>query len=152
MRRYVLSVVLVLLGVVAGMRQTDAAEADKNFYVGYKKGFFLKSGDDRYSLNFNGRLQVLYVFDHQENIDNLDAFDGTTNTFQIRRFYLNFSGTFFDPKLKYMLNIIPSASGRTVGDAYLNYAYSPGFEIRGGSFKLPLNRLTAQSWWRNAWP
>src|SRR3990167_1643703 len=93
MRRYVLSVVLVLLGVVAGMRQTDAAEADKNFYVGYKKGFFLKSGDDRYSLNFNGRLQVLYVFDHQENIDNLDAFDGTTNTFQIRRFYLNFSGT-----------------------------------------------------------
>ena len=111
---------------------------------GYKDGFYLESAEGNHRLKINFHLQLQHQFLVVEG-------QGKTNSFQIRRGRIFFSGNAFTEKLAYLFHF-EFVGGRTNNasegfaytgpnllDAYVDYEVVPAFVVKGGQFKVPYN-------------
>lgn len=113
--------------------------------IGYERGLYIKTDDGKYKLKTNVQIQPQYQFLSIEG-------QGKTNTFQIRRARLIFSGNAFTKKLTYKFQFeavggrtsttresAGAARGPNLRDAYINYAFSDGIQLKAGQFKPYFN-------------
>ena len=103
--------------------------------VGYKKGFYFKTLDDKFKLNTLGRLQTRYNFRNKDD-------DEDTSSFRINRMRLKLSGHAFTQNLSYSAQWeLNSFTGRgQLKDIFVDYRLLPGLHLRGGQWKVPYNR------------
>ena len=108
---------------------------------GYKEGFYLQSDRGDFKLKFNFQAQPQYQFLSIKN-------QGKTSAFQIRRVRTSFAGNAFSEHLTYKI-VFELVGGRSsnvtegaamgapnLRDAYLNYDFENGIEIKTGQFKV----------------
>ncbi len=135
------TIILFLAAVAFPTRDGHAIEG------GYKDGLYIQSEDGKNLLKTNLFLQFQHQFLAVEG-------QGKSNSFQIRRGRLLFSGNALTEDLTYMFHF-EFVGGRTNNpaegvaftgpnllDGYINYAHSklaPAFEIKAGQFKVPYN-------------
>ncbi len=111
---------------------------------GYKEGLYLQTEDGDYQLKTKFFLQLQHQFLNVEG-------QGKTNSFQVRRSRVYFLGHAFNPQFTYQFEL-ELASGLTnnvsrgiaetgpnLRDAWINYDFERGIEIRAGQFKVPFN-------------
>jgi phosphate-selective porin OprO/OprP len=95
-----------------------------------KDGFALKSADGDFQLKVGGFVHAdgrFYLDDEQKP---------ATNTFLIRRAFLNFEGTVYR---NFVFRIQPDFGGgkTTLQDAYLDARFNPAFQLLVGKTKVP---------------
>ncbi len=130
-------IIIMLIGVLFIIGGGRAAWADKPLT--------LESDDGKFELKFGIQLQPQYQFVSIEG-------HGKTNSFQIRRGRLIFSGHAFTKELTYKVQF-EAVGGRTTNaspgvaytgpnlrDAYINYDFGHGIQVKAGQFKAPYNR------------
>jgi phosphate-selective porin OprO and OprP len=101
-------------------------------------GFIFGSGDSNFVAQLHGIIQWdSRTFFHDGGINGNDGF-------LLRRARPIFTGTLFHD---YDFNFTPDFGGSTVQilDAYLNYHYSPEFQVEVGKFKSPIGLEALQS-------
>ena len=108
-------------------------EWTKKVEVGYKKGAYIKTTDDRYSLKLNARVQGQYRYDAREAQDNLSSFS-------VRRARILASGNVFYPWMKYGTQITLEGGSASLRDAFIEAAYLPYVKPRIGQYKVPFDR------------
>ncbi|NIT14683.1 MAG: hypothetical protein GTN99_10705 [Candidatus Dadabacteria bacterium] len=101
--------------------------------AGYKKGFFLESGDGNYKTLFNIRGQF------RASVEDVDDED-TVTTFEFARLRLQWKGHAFRPWMKYKLQLDIKEDSFNVRDAVFDFAYNPMIVPRAGQYKVPFNR------------
>ncbi|MGR3173435.1 MAG: hypothetical protein ACUZ8N_02395 [Candidatus Scalindua sp.] len=111
-----------------------------NLEMGYKKGFYFKTLDDKFKLNTLGRLQTRYNF--RNNDDGED-----TSSYRINRMRLKLSGHAFTQNLRYSAQWeLNTFTGRgQLKDIFVDYRLLPGLHLRGGQWKVPYNRQNVAS-------
>lgn len=123
----------------------SAPPLDINKIVGYDKGLFIATEDEKFKMKFNVQLQPQYQFLAMKNQQDV-------NSFQLRRSRFTISGTAFNPNLSYKIES-ELASGRSntttegvaltgfnLREAYVEYKINDHFQVRGGEFKVMNNR------------
>jgi phosphate-selective porin OprO/OprP len=102
-----------------------------------KRGFFLRSADDRFTLRLTGQIQA----DYRAFLDQLDTTD--IDSFLVRRARLGIEANMFT---YYEFRLLPDFSNRqsptspavtVIQDAYLNIHYWDFFQLEVGKFKQP---------------
>lgn len=123
---------LFLIGIVATVlfAKISAVQAAD---LGYDKGFYLLSDDEKFRFKFNIQIQTLHEFIYKET-------ETDQNTFKFARLRTYFSGHSFSPKFKYNLTVDYSSGGAALKDAHVDLDLVDYFKIRAGQFYLPLNR------------
>ena len=119
-----------------------AAAVRKGSRVGYDRGFYLRTPDDRFRLTINSRFEARYSY------ADLDTADGpeVTSAFSIPRARLAFSGHVFGPELTYRLQTAVDGGMPGLKDVYADYAIVPRWlHFRAGQFKRPLSRQQINS-------
>lgn len=105
-----------------------------NLKMGYKKGFYLETLDNKFKLNMSGRLQFRYDFDDRDKGED-------TSSFFIRRARLAWSGHTFSPNIKYKLETdFGKGSDFHLLDYYFDMTHIPYMNIQFGQYKAPFNR------------
>ncbi|HHT9125062.1 MAG TPA: porin [Candidatus Brocadiia bacterium] len=106
-----------------------------NLKMGYKKGFYLETLDEKFKLRFQGGLQFRYEF--------LDRNEGEedTSSFLIRRARMILEGNAFSPNIKYKLQAgFDKGTDFNLLDYYFNMTHIPPLNVQFGQFKAPFNR------------
>ena len=131
--------------------------ADSNLTAGYKKGFFIKSTDDQFQLNFDTLLQFRHYYSQSDDGDKKLLKDGTrpssgssngvdasASGFEFERARLYFTGHVLkDWKYKIVVSMSdddvsgPGGTGNTarLREYELSHALSPEFGLKVGRFK-----------------
>ena len=116
----------------AGLRR-DGFDA-KDVYDG---GFYIRSKDNRYSLNINGFAQTRYTFLAPDQGKSRSNFD-------VALARLAFSGTIFDPKVSYFFQFEGTTFGNnnreSMLDWWMQYSFSDQAKVQAGRFILPYSR------------
>jgi len=105
--------------------------------AGYDDGFYIRSKDKPFSLVANGLGQFRYTFEN---------FDGghSNQNFDVGLARLALSGTIFDPKLNYFMQIQGSTFGNnnniTMLDWWMKYTFNPEAAVQTGRYVLPYSR------------
>jgi phosphate-selective porin OprO/OprP len=104
-----------------------------------KRGFFLRSPDDRFTLRLTGQIQADYrAFLEERDYTDIDSF-------LVRRARLGIEANMFT---YYEFRLLPDFSNRqsptspattVIQDAYLNVHYWDAFQVEGGKFKQPFS-------------
>ena len=114
------------------IEQENAAARAKQaaFVTAGKDGFSIRSSDGNFQLKFNGFVQA----DGRFYLD--DEKKPATNTFLVRRAFLNFEGTLYR---NYVFRIQSDFGGgkTTLQDAYLDARFVPAFQLLAGKTKVP---------------
>lgn len=114
------------------IEQENAAARAKQaaFVTAGKDGFSIRSADGNFQLKFNGFVQA----DGRFYLD--DEKKPATNTFLVRRAFLNFEGTVYR---NYVFRIQSDFGGgkTTLQDAYLDARFIPAFQFLAGKTKVP---------------
>lgn len=108
-------------------------EWTKKIEVGYKKGAFIKTTDDRYSLKLNVRTQGLFRYEALE--DRKD-----TSNFSVKRARLLAGGNVYYPWMQYNTQITLEGGSAALRDAYIEAAYFDWATPRIGQYKVPFDR------------
>jgi phosphate-selective porin OprO and OprP len=114
-------------------------EADSNgrwmdkVEVGYKKGAYIKTTDDRYSLKLRVRTQGIFSYEAREDRDNI-------STFKVRRARLLLGGNVYYPWMKYGTQITLEGGSASLRDAWIEAAYYDYAKPRIGQYKVPYDR------------
>jgi phosphate-selective porin OprO/OprP len=107
-----------------------------------KEGFYIRSGDNAYSIRIGGNIQ----FDTRWYPDKTTPIGGTTDQFLMRKVRPVLEGVFYD---KIAFRMMPDfGQGTTVlQDAYIEYRHNKAVNIRAGKYKPPigLERLQADA-------
>jgi phosphate-selective porin OprO and OprP len=112
---------------------SSAEDWTKKIEVGYKKGAYIKTPDDRYSLKLNVRTQGLFKYEDQE--------EGKNNgTFSVKRARLLAGGNMFYPWMQYFTQVTLEGSNAGLRDAYIEAAYYDWAKPRIGQYKVPFDR------------
>ncbi len=105
--------------------------------IGYRRGFTIRSDDDRFSVRLNGRVEPRYTYRDRDDAEDISAF-------RVRRARLLFRGHIFQPELLYRIQVSLTQSsdeGRTLlQDAYLSWQPVEGLSVRAGQFRAPFGR------------
>lgn len=120
----------------AGVAQEPASAA-----VGYKKGFFIKSADDRFELHVQGRVQGRFAAE----LDSSAADTEEEAYFQIPRARLSLSGHAFTDRLKYKFQTDYGKGNTVLKDFYLDYKLGDSVIVRAGQWKRPFARQQLNS-------
>lgn len=117
------------------IKKEASAEEDwtKKIEVGYKKGAYIKTPDDRYSLKLNVRTQGLFKYEDQEDEKN-------TASFSVKRARLLAGGNMFYPWMQYFTQITLEGTSTGLRDAYIEAAYYDWAKPRIGQYKVPFDR------------
>jgi len=73
---------------------TRTATLESALHAGWHKGFFIENPQGNFRLEFSGRIQVRFVYNHQANSPE----DNDRWGFENRRVFLEFAGHVFDPR------------------------------------------------------
>ncbi len=112
--------------------------------AGYDHGFYIRSGDDRFYLRVNGRLQ--FRFTHyavgKRNRYLRPRFQRDDRTgFDIQRLRLGFRGHLYDPRLTYRFEMTADGGNNVrLRYAWANYRFSDAFQVMAGLFKIASTR------------
>jgi phosphate-selective porin OprO/OprP len=112
---------------------SSGAEWTKKIEVGYNKGAYIKTPDDRYSLKLNVRTQGLFKYEDQEEGKN-------TASFSVKRARLLAGGNMFYPWMQYFTQITLEGTSTGLRDAYIEAAYYDWAKPRIGQYKVPFDR------------
>ncbi len=115
-----------------------AETAPANVEVGYKRGFYLKTRDNAFSLKLGGRVN----FDYRQPFGDTDQ----DSTFKLRRARIYVKGMvwkYFSFKLQEEF-----ASTATLKDAFLGIRLNKAFRFKVGQFKAPfsLSAMSSSLW------
>ena len=124
-------------------REAAAAKSRESASVSAgKEGFFIRSGDNAYSIRLGGNIQ----FDSRWYLDKEAPVGGTTDQFTMRKVRPVLEGVLYD---KIAFRMMPDfGQGQTVlQDAYIEYRHNKAVNIRAGKYKPPigLERLQADA-------
>jgi len=104
--------------------------------VGYKKGFFIASPDERFKLTINGRIQARFTYENTEGEPR-----GHTGQFSIPRARLKLKGNAFDERIAFALQLDFGKGGASLKDAYVDLtAVNHWLMVQVGQFKRPFSR------------
>ena len=101
--------------------------------VGYKKGAYIKTVDDRYSLKLNVRTQGAFTYQALEDEDD-------TANFRVRRARVLAGGNVYYPWMKYSTQITLEGGSAALRDAYIEADYYDWATPRIGQYKIPFDR------------
>ncbi|MFH1747671.1 MAG: porin [Planctomycetota bacterium] len=110
--------------------------------AGYDKGFFIRSGDDKFLMKINGQVQFRWThYDVQSRnhylLPRLERDDRTG--FDMQRVRLTFSGHAYSPDLTYYVQLrtgVGTGYDTRLRDGYINYRFRDEFQFRAGMFKI----------------
>ena len=105
----------------------------KKIEVGYKKGAYIKTTDDRFSLKLNVRTQGQFKYEDQQDEKN-------TESFSVKRARLLAGGNMFYPWMEYFTQVTLEGSSTGLRDAYIEAAYYDWAKPRIGQYKVPFDR------------
>ena len=128
-----------LLNDVLADADSRASLQGSNATSGWNKGFYIKSSDGAFSLNFHAVLQVRVAYDNRKNPGGgqNESVWGAEN----RRTALKFGGHIFDPSWKYFIQQIWTPNNNaTLLDAYIDHNLGDGWMMRFGKFRTPFLR------------
>jgi len=119
----------------------DKEKSDSGILAGWddKRGFYLRSPDNRFTLRLTGQIQA----DYRAFLDGTDYTD--IDSFLVRRARLGIEANMFT---YYEFRLLPDFSNRqsptssastVIQDAYLNVHYWDAFQIEAGKFKQPFS-------------
>ncbi len=117
----------------AKIETSSGGEWTDKIEVGYKKGAYIKTADDRYSLKLNVRTQGAFTYQALENEDN-------TANFRVRRARVLAGGNVFYPWMKYSTQITLEGGNTALRDAYIEADYYDWATPRIGQYKIPFDR------------
>ena len=124
----------VALCLILGAVPAQAAEEGTPIVAGYKKGFFIKSADERFKMSLGQRVQMRFAHEEIEVGDN-------ENAFSIPRARLAIKGHAFSKDLSYKFQMDLGKGNVTLKDFYVDHALMPGqLHIRAGQWKRPFSR------------
>ncbi len=129
-----------------GMQAKDTVRVSwtDNTEVGYKKGLFIKTKDEKYSLRLQFLLQPQYQYLISDSASNV-------NTFTMRHGQMRFSGNFFDPRLKYkvMFELPGTQGGATANlrDLWIDWQWKKYFQIKIGQFFVFFDHENLEPTW-----
>jgi phosphate-selective porin OprO/OprP len=112
---------------------TSGEDWTKKIEVGYKKGAYIKTPDDRYSLKLNVRTQGLFKYENQED-------EKDTASFSVKRARLLAGGSVYYPWMQYFTQVTLEGSSTALRDAYIEAAYYDWAKPRIGQYKVPFDR------------
>ncbi|MCB9868758.1 MAG: hypothetical protein H6837_02820 [Planctomycetes bacterium] len=139
----------------AALRQSDAPARDRQWFVGYEKGYVIRSLDmDKvpFSLRINGRMQFRYSgFEAEDKtFQNLGTMASGTpirsrarSDFEIERGRLEFNGTFKDKNLHFYINLDADTDDNhsvIFHDFWVNYDLNEKHSIYLGKAFVPASR------------
>jgi hypothetical protein len=104
--------------------------------AGWDEHFFLASPDGRFRLQFDGLMQIRWLWNyHDEGDQYISGFENTRTKFTLR-------GHVFGPDVEYLIryNVARSGGGNGLQDAWVRYHLNDQLSVRFGQFKLPFNR------------
>jgi len=114
-----------------------AAKTTPHFTLG-SGGFSAISADSNFVFTLKGLIQVdnrSFLYEHQIK---------GNDTFLLRRAWPIFQGT-LDRDFDFVLVPDFAGSAPSIFDAYVNYRYQPGLQLRAGKFKVPVGLEQLQS-------
>jgi phosphate-selective porin OprO and OprP len=118
-------------GITTGLSEADI----------YNRGFFLASKNKRFSLFINGLFQVRYTLFKQNDVMRYGALDNFQNTFDVFLGRVAFSGSVFEPDLKYFAQIQASTAGNsntiTMLDWFMSKTFNPYLTVQTGRSWIP---------------
>lgn len=133
----------------------DDVLADADTRIGFLDGQtagwdghpFLASADGNFRLEIEGRLQIRYVLNVQDDAPGIDA---TRGGFEARRVRLIFSGHVVDPSITYKVQSTFNRSGGALilEDAFIQKDFDNGAYLRAGQFRPPYTRESIVSTFR----
>ncbi len=118
------------------LHQYDPAPADPApevgpLMAGWDRGFYLASADENYRLHIGGWIQPRYEYQNRSDRD-----PEATSSFFMRRVRLDVRGHVFTPDLTFRV-LSEHARTSDLRDGCINYAFTPGFQVRFGQFTAP---------------
>ena len=110
--------------------------------AGWNNGFFIKSADGSFSLNFHAVLQVRAAYDKRDNPTNgAVALDDSDWGFENRRTALKFGGHIIDNTWKYFIQQMRIPGGNfNLLDGLINHDLGDGWSMQFGKFRMPFLR------------
>jgi polyhydroxyalkanoate synthesis regulator phasin len=105
----------------------------KKIEVGYKKGAYIKTTDDQFSLRARVRTQGRFRYRSREEQDDDASFD-------VRRARLLFDGNVLYPWMKYGTQVTLEGGSAALRDAWIEAAYFDYAKPRIGQYKVPFDR------------
>ena len=112
--------------------------------MGYKKGFYLKSLDGRFSAKLNNRIQIKYQYTDRD-IGTDGAPEEDESTFDFRRIRTKIHGHAFNENIQYMLDWDSAADDVDLRDAYVNITYLPWANVRAGQASVYSRQFLSSS-------
>jgi phosphate-selective porin OprO and OprP len=101
--------------------------------IGYKKGAYLKTKDNRFSVKLNVGVEPYFTFDSNDE-------KSDTTTFRLRRARVYLKGNVAYPWLKYSTQITLEGGSAGLRDAFLKSTYLKWLQPQIGQFKVPFDR------------
>ncbi len=146
---------------------TRASYQDAAAVAGWdsNRGFYLRSADNRFSLEFSGLLQMRYTYSstgeggtlNQGTNGNPQTLPNSQYAFDLPNTQLVFKGHVFEPGIRYFIRSefapqqqyragsLGTLTGSTAGslnllDAYMAFDLDNDWTVKAGQFKLPFSR------------
>jgi len=114
--------------------------------AGYDNGFFIRSSDDKFKMQFNGLLQFRWTYYNNQttNAYQLPGFKRDDLTgFDLQRVRFAISGHVYDPNLTYYMELkadAPTGSDFVLDSGWINYRFADEFQVKAGQFTLASTR------------
>ena len=119
-------------GITTGLQPADI----------YNNGFFVKTVDNSFSMYVNGLFQTRFTyFKPQASVGQLGASTTGSDNFDVYLGRLAFSGSVFDPSIKYFAQFQGSTAGNSNTETFLDWfvakTYSKYLTVQMGRFWTP---------------
>jgi hypothetical protein len=102
--------------------------------VGYKKGFYMKTHDDRFYTKINNRMQFKFQY-NDKDIGTNGAPDEDVTGFDLRRIRTKLSGHAYG-KIKYKFEFASSGDDVEIKDAWFDVQHISWANVMAGQFKV----------------
>ncbi len=124
-----------------------AVEKSEGLTAGYDDGFYIKSADDRFRMDFFGVVQFQgNVFENNDVPTRAGPVFNTglqgvnrDDTFFMRRMRLKVSGHLFSKNLRWAVQVGFEGETGNLFDAYVDYQWREWAQVRFGEFKPPFS-------------
>ncbi len=151
--------VKTLIREVLADAEMRASLLDQDLTAGWNENFFLASADGKFLLKLSGLIQVRYIYNYFDDVDEGDDYDNSEGGFQNRRSRIRLEGHVGAPNIRYAIqhNFIfeennndgningPGTEDDTSGfgfleEAWIAYDFDNGWSLQAGQFKGPFAR------------
>ncbi|MHC4653246.1 MAG: porin, partial [Planctomycetota bacterium] len=125
-----------LVNDVLADADTRASLLQDGMTAGWDEHFFLASPDGRFRLQFDGLMQVRWIWNYHDQPDEY------VYGWELARTKLTFRGHIFGPDIEYLIrtNVERSGGSLDLQDAWVRYHLNDQLSVRFGQFKVPFNR------------